>query len=151
MASLAIWSRFTGNERVIAVAISDGGRGRVYVRTIPRPGRKGELIVKPFQVPELDDASLDGTSVMAQISEEVSRGLADLRLELPGGTSRALTKRVWVEVSGDHPPLAFGTSLKELVEDDECPLGTGAAIHDRLMGAAGPTAFAIQTLPVISR
>ncbi len=151
MAIMAIWSRFTGEERGIAIVVHDGTWGRVYVRTLPRPGRKGELIVKPFQVPELDDVSLDGTSVMAQISEEVSRGLADLRLELLGGGGRALTKRVWVEVSGDHPLLAFGTSLRELGWDEASPLGTGAAIYEKLMGAVGPTAFAIPTLPVISR
>ncbi|MGL4549907.1 MAG: hypothetical protein ACRC33_01865 [Gemmataceae bacterium] len=151
MASMAIWSRFTGNERVIAVAVNDGGRGRVYVRSLPRPGRTGELVIRPFQVAELADACLDGRAVMAQVGEDVSWGLADLRLEVLGGGGKAVTKRVWVEVSGDHPPLAFGTSLKELTWDAACPLGTAEAVYARLMGSAGPTAFAIPKLPVISR
>src|SRR5262245_55677020 len=139
MAILAVWSRFTGDERVIAIVVHDGTWGRVYVRTLPRTGRKGELIIKPFQVPEFDDASLDGTSVMAQIGGEVGRGLAALRLELVGGSAKSVTKRVWVEVSGDHPPLAFGTSLKELGWDEACPVGTGAAVYEKLMGATCPT------------
>jgi hypothetical protein len=136
VASMSIWSKFTGKERVVAVAVSDGGRGRVFCRvTSPRAERPGELIVSPFEVPDL---ALDGASVAGLIEEEVGRGPALLRLEVLNGGGRLVSKRVWVEATGGHPRLAFGGSLTELGWQESCPLGTGAEVYERLMGSSSP-------------